>query len=922
MFIDDKANDSKYLGISIGFIPFYFNDDATITWEKFVFYIEVFENSNTINLKNEVSTSTYVWNSNKSKHEEKTKLFIPYYALGLEGGNHELLFLLKCKRETGEIIELTRKEIKIAVPTIKKQSYQSQTFLLRNLNLNFNASYASNTDKGIRLTFDLLPKLSLDEIINASISEEYRKYYVKAVLKDENNDLIYFPESSFSNRLQIEPELDMNTGQLKELRDLQLFIPYKNIKKQGAFMATLELVVENKDGSVVMPAISKSEIEILKPMLYNYEEQEFKLIKNSIEVDIEKEGQLGLSIELTYRNKFGPDQILGADTNERLMYYYLFPLIIDSKGNDVLSPILAQTNISEFEKNYYYNEVKALSTDNTNYLRFFVPYRWLNLSEGKHELTIKLCVSDYAQKQMLREVFDVKKAIYFPPLHFIRYHLSALQVANLDYDVAGKNIPIVNLFISEKSKAGKGYPDLMWYVNVGNYSIYRSSVKRNSLIGESASTFFKMSQNDKAFLEVLDRDITSKHELIGKWEFPSCQSPCYMKYDSIQFGNVTSVSMTFQKKIIPFVKIDELIVQPSTKDGISGFNTTVSYLTDGLNKGDDIYSIPVISSIFDKNERYVPSFISKDTSISNKPFYKINSNNYKGKFVFFTPYYQMANHNKLSIDFVHENEKYRVIAAYADTKVPLALNDTKTSFLFKENYQNDDFTGILVEVKHQIPMMYYKAFKFYDIRNNIAFFDTEKQGGLNRIIQEIVAYKTLENDIIFNDFVNENNEFERSFFIPYYKLYPSKGKQSLKVSLNTVLHELNYQIGNNEKTFEYIMPQLFELQLQKYDLQIKKRRKYKSLFWEVHHGNRLIYRTEPLENNSKTVHWEKLPAEKIIGHAQDKVHLFLLGLDKNNRETLITVWHFDVYDFYKSQPQQLLKRNSKIKSGKIQFFIH
>lgn len=916
--ITPNAITNKYKGIEVSFIPNFYSENRDDGWHTMLFYVDVFVKGQKISMVKEASVSATMRNNKLSGRKSMfdKEIFIPYAYLDLENGKHTIELVL-----TGDVgdekVEFGRKQIIVDFKKVQKHSYADQRITLQNIKLNFNELQWGTDYKGIKIEFDCDFLYGFDQIYNSELSEEYGEYYIYPIIKDEEGEIIYPTSFDKQKRIKAEPEYD-KYGKKKPIdKYIKLFVPYKDINKEGAFIANLEIIAENKDGSVVLPILLKRKIEILKPITYNFEDQEFAVSSVLAKDKITTLGQKGIRVDFRCKFKFASDQIKGIDTNENMKSYYFYLVIKDNQGNVVYSPSLVK-KVTNGQEALCYKITPASPPGEYKEVSFIIPYRLLNLQEGIHKLKGQINATNYNQSADFKGLAKFEMEVDFPKASINNLQVTKLEAVYGVYDVAGKNIPIVNLFVGKKSKAGKGYPDVMWVIKNGDEAIYRAPTRNNSFFGADGSHSFKSMIDESVTFTAYDRDITSRHDLLGSFKFKGCNDDCKQLYTDTGFAKVKNVTLNFVKKSVPKINIKENKVGISKLEGMSGLKAEISYFVENLHNKDELSIEPLFANTHAYRTPQGISFIDKG-KIAVPNSFTITSNNYQGKFEYFIPLYLLGNYEDLITAFSFQPFDLPVYAlSYQIPQTAKKVNDTKTKVDIFPNYQNEDFVGIKLSVTHEVPSSYFLNGN-PQILHNLGFY-VNKEGLSNRI-EELTEYKTIKSDVELNNYYSKESKFSRDFFIPYYKLFPLKSKQSLRFEINTQLPKHNFEIGNFSKTTEIELPKLYELKIQKYDIQIKKRKKYKYMLWEVYHGDQLVYRTEPKQNNEKTIHWEKLPAETIICHSQDKIHLYLFGHDSKGRESLISVWDFSGGEFYRSTSTMKIDRNTKIKKGEIQFFI-
>lgn len=918
--VQENTLTSKYNGIKLTFEV----KAKTTKADKFIssaFFPSLFQEEKEIPLAMDVEKNTILRYDDEKQiySNESVTIFIPYIAIDLPAGKHALRVKIHSNLEGVEIRNIATIEQNFMIPGIKKRSYTDQEFDIKDFKLDFNAS--KEDTKGIEVQFDCHFKYGYDQVLNAGFDEESATYCFFCRLKDSSGNIVYPQEQANPPVYCAEP--NYTTKDKKPVAEnIKLFIPYYKINKQGPFVANLEILAGKKDGSHIFPSLKKQKIEIFKPVTYNYEEQDFNITHCIVEDQYESFGQNGIYANIRLKFKFGAGQIEGADTNQNLKNYYFYLSIKDTNGFVVYSPSITSVFTSGNETSNMFQMLKATNNNNENELNFFIPYRLLSLQNGEQMLSFQLHATNKENTIHFRNLYSEYIRVEQPVIDQYYIRVNNLEVEQGTYDVAGKDIPLVNLFISPKSKTGKGYPDVCWSVKIGDKRIFKSNVSKNSFYGNDGYHFFRKAIIDSAYFYVYDMDITTLNDRIGNFILKGFDEAMETYYENISFDKVKNVDLKINKYKLPTFHLYDYSLDTMKLNGVSGLRTHVNFKADFWGYEKEFYANPVLINYFSNVNNFTYKFLLHDSVLEKKDFFSYNNNYKDTTFSYFIPFYSINGNTTLSTFFTYPNSEipFYTLSDPLEKKYNKA-NDIQFHAKITENYQYEDFKGIRIDIGQKIPGEYLDNFKKDDILNSYGFYNKEKNIGLIDHLQEINEFGLDKDEVEAVNFSILEQRLSKSYFIPYFKLFPLKGKQKLRVEQKSWINSSGFVIGENQKVFDYQAPRIYQLQIQKYDIRIRHRRRYKYLFWEVYHGDNLIYKTPNLENNSKTLHWEKLPANKIYCHSQDKINMYFFGIDRKGEEKLLKIWHFNAGEFYRNQDVIQLNRNKAIKEGKIQFFI-
>lgn len=918
--VQENVFTSKYKGIRLTFeVKAKTGED-----DKFIsatFFPSLSMQEKEIPLYLDVEKNTILrYNDEEQIHSNASvSIFIPYIAIDLPAGKHKLQVKIHSNFEGTKIENIASIEQNFIIPEIKKHSYTEQEFDIKNIKPNFNASREDS--KGIEIQFDCYFKYGYDQVINTKFDEESSTYCFFCRLKDSSGNIVYSQGQANQGLFCAGPGYIENDNK-PVAENIKLFIPYYKINKKGPFVADLEILASKKDGSHVFKPLKKQKIEIFKPVTYNYEEQDFNITHCIIDDQYENYGQNGIYANIRLKFKFGAGQIAGADTNQNLKNYYFYLTITDTNGFLVYSPSITEVFTGGNETANMLKMLKATNSNYENELNFFIPYRLLSLQNGRQMLDFQLHATNKENTIHFRNLYSKYIRVQQPVIDHYYIRVDNLEVEKGTYDVAGKDIPLVNLFISPKSKTGKGYPDVCWSLRIGDQGIFRSDVSKNSFYGNDGYHQFRKAKIDSAYFYVYDMDITTFNDNIGNFMLTGFDSITEKYYENLSFEKVKNVNLKINKLKLPSIHIYDYSLDTMKLNGVSGLRTQVNLKADFWGYESEFLAQPLLMDHFNSADDFTYKFLLDDSVLERVGHFSYNNNYKDTAFSHFIPFYSINENTALSTFFSYPGSD---IPFYTLTdlleKEYNNADDIQFHAKIKENYQYEDFKGIRIDIDQKIPSEYLENFKKDDILNSYGFYNKKNNVGLIEHLQEINEFGIDKDKVEAVNFPILENKLNKSYFIPYYKLFPLKGEQKLRIEQKTWVNSTGFVIGENQKVFDYQVPRIYRLQIQKYDIRIRHRRRYKYLFWEVYHGDNLVYKTPNLENNSKTLHWEKLPANKIYCHSQDKINMYFFGINRKGEEKLLKIWSFNAGEFYRNQDVMQLNRNKAIKEGSIQFFI-
>ncbi|MCG9909703.1 MAG: C2 domain-containing protein [Flavobacteriales bacterium] len=224
---------------------------------------------------------------------------------------------------------------------------------------------------------------------------------------------------------------------------------------------------------------------------------------------------------------------------------------------------------------------QAEITDNpvknaTASLSIFVPYTLLSLSEGMHEMQYRLDAQTLDGSVTWPRLREGNFRFSMPRLYLTQARVDSISVAQGTYDVAAKDIPLVNLFVGRKSKAGKGLPDLFWVLKSNGLEVLRTSVAQNSLYAPDKSGNFQMMEDEILALTVYDHDLISRNDVMGSFEFPKLQGETRWTKSGLTSQYVKSGRIEVMRKVRPDCPDLQFSIESLKQEGITGYLVQLS----------------------------------------------------------------------------------------------------------------------------------------------------------------------------------------------------------------------------------------------------------------------------------------------------------------------------------------------------------
>jgi len=432
-------------------------------------------------------------------------------------------------------------------------------------------------------------KLGIKQAYHDSyFTDEVNIYYI---LKTRSDGNIYTNENN-SKSIKFSIAYHNKIKILKS--NINFHIPFDDMNMmEGKHKLQLEIYIENDSLKDVL--LIKKEVIIDKPKLFKFDEQEVTISNIQTSINTKVLGLRGIKIRFDKKFKFSANQTKGISRDKNLGNYYLKVKVYNKTNNK---------NCYELqEKQLSIKKVFAKNANTYSQTTLFIPYRNIQLTKGTHDIKIEINASDkegfFEQNSIASKYITINQ----PQVYYAFIDVSKFNVAYAKYDVSSS---FVRYFSKADSKKGSGYPDLYWNIKIGNYTIYKTYVNKNSYTAAAGSYKFKMVDDDYVNVNVYDRDISSLDDFIGKFEIKNKIGDFEIKNKKISTSEISNLTYNFIKSIKPIKNKEQNSKTVNLPDKID-----ISYKIDSINelKKEDIPGVLINLSTKKPN-----SFINKDTT--------------------------------------------------------------------------------------------------------------------------------------------------------------------------------------------------------------------------------------------------------------------------------------------------------------------
>ncbi|MBU0486522.1 MAG: hypothetical protein KKA07_01595, partial [Bacteroidetes bacterium] len=426
------------------------------------------------------------------------KLTIPWKHWFYTGGNFTGILTLNAWCDDDKVLYSTalRDTVNFQVPKHQIDKYcNTYRYFFYDQELTMTEFTTENTSIGLKLTGKIVAKFPKDSIL--FMDEGYDYYIVPVISKGEK--VLYNGNLNYSSSASL-------TFYDQKPRWFSLVIPYKELDLINDLQYDITFYYRAKETYKPKKPIGSFSYFPALPAPVSISDLNVTATNFRVNPDTMVDGVQGMLF--TAKAHFSHPSSIVRPSEECKSIGVKFSVQLSGKAGETKF-VLPQTSEHNRTSYYTYTPVNSFLTyhpDTAKDIELFVPFCKILQPpvrlDMKAELTAEL--SDGCK------VLPVlaSKDFYFthPGIRRYKFEVQSLGVVVKEYDVAGKNIPIIGAFIGGRKGRGRGAPELAWVVDHGNDVEYRSQVARNSYTGFGGKTNFFTCPNDRITLSILDID--------------------------------------------------------------------------------------------------------------------------------------------------------------------------------------------------------------------------------------------------------------------------------------------------------------------------------------------------------------------------------------------------------------------------------
>jgi len=740
---------------------------------------------------------------------------------------------------------------------VKKRVFEIQNFSVQTPETQFQKS-------GITTNFDIKTTPVEDFFQNPDY------YYV--IIYNEKDSILYSDNSNF---IKCYPQPYYKDKKISLQTSLKYFISYSKINlKQGTYNIKYRIFVRND--ATEFGQIFEKQILITIPKLYNYSEQEF-YVSNFKAIDNYEEYKLkGIYVNFDCSFKFLSYQILGINENLNNLDYYFYIKLIDKTKN------------TEYRiNNNNFNLEKVAVDDVTKNIDFYIPYNKIDLQEGIYNMSIELYVTNKYNTIEFGKISAIDFEIKQPHLYLAKFALKNLQVTYSQYDASSA---LGRLFSKPQKNVGKGYPDVLWELQLGSYTEFTSDISKNSFYAYDDSIFFKITDNDPVNFAVYDYDALNRNDLIGEMQIIHKAGTQILNFSNPIIENIESSNFYFVKYELPYFDKKVLNIENKQIKGTSGIAISLNCKINSLPDNEEIYINPLIyrdSLTFD---------LINYCNFTSEDYFQLYEAPYQN-FEIFVPFYHLKNNDKLAFQFKFKNIDFALQNLIYDKPILIPeIKDVSAEIDSIFEYKIDGINGVLINNIFDIPEEYLNNLGLKSMNFDINIYNKSTNDTLNSILKKYNISNSLNNFYLKKDLMKQ-------IFVPYF-IFNQINENNLTINYQATANKL--EVCNTSKDFHINVKDNFNFEFKRISFKIEDLNNFVSIYYKIIHGTDTIFETEKsLQNNN-----ELKINSNFIFNIKDDLFVELYGVDKYGLETLIQANEIDL-------KQLLKKKKIKLKSNKI-----
>jgi len=612
-----------------------------------------------------------------------------------------------------------------------------------------------------------------------------------------------------------------------------------------------------------------------------------------------RQGVSGINLKVVVRLKDIPEDM---DTTQ----WYLFAEIRNEKNRLIYTPQLMPEVYKTVAPKGEYVRLPIIKNYSLHY-DFFIPYRRMMDDPQFGNYTFNLVACDRYKRVVTSPLATQIFPIQIPQGYVMKVEMEKADVVQGEYDEPGMKIPFLGLFLSGNSKSGKGRPDIVWKILVGDECVFESEEATNEFSAKKGSASFRISDTDPVKISIEDNDDFSTDELIGEYIIQHPSGEYQHAYKELSFGKINRADFAISKVSIPVIKDILLNVSEGKFDGVSGIFLDVSQSVHSQHQ----LSIRPVFTNSTFTSLQVPRFVKfvSGTLIPVASGMIGISNQSSDNIRLFIPHYAVSPEKFPAVQYYLEGYGLLLKQVKSDLKFSRkGVSDIKFQMISREEVVIKGIHGIKLVIGLEVPEMYFDDLSPLDISYTLRF--TDNQGN------DLTSWLTLLTSIRrfeFSKFELIRPQNEIVFFIPYYKIQSDSPRIQVTAQIHAKLREPDVDLGDYSHSFSYDIPALVKVP----NLRIEAANKNKNMdkfYFRFFHGPEHLANSDTIPKGKASFY---IPTKGWSFYPNDEILFELVAIDYFGTEQVVGKWKTTADIFLSNKPVIMPGAGKDVKKAKI-----
>ncbi len=443
-------------------------------------------------------------------------------------------------------------------------------------------------------------------------------------------------------------------------------------------------------------------------------------------------------------------------------------------------------------------------------------------------------------------------------------------------------------------------PEIFWRLKREELQLFRTPKQKNTLLytgskREDRSPWFMVCEGDQVWVEVMDLDITSLYDQIGRLELDPWKEAAGKIEKS--FESVTNASFVLDSREPPKLTVTNLRSSiQAEEDGVSGFSIRFNYEVPNRSTENRYYLD--LDQACDSEDSPI-EFMKLVTGPVAKEYGRYELLSRMGQVELFLPYYALCNSGsysppiRLHINGDLDGNEYLLFSRELDIKRnAFDLDDLEFGQFKFGQEENQGQSGIMLSCDYRLPEDYIRdhpdaIFQINaDLRADNQSLTVQKTQIADRLAPEEALYVRNIN--------GRNPKGTLLLFIPYTRLKPGKRATTCGVELECVMleGETIRTLGTYGVEQELNLPELQGLSIRVREASVRKSALSKetpNLRWLLWVGQEVIY-VAPVQRGDFSPEWEPYHKARTSVVDTDQLRISLVQDKENGQFMELGTW--------------------------------